>query len=90
VIADVRLVMPMLNELNDNQRALADYMSELSEDAYCAGWMSGLEYALWRVVIEGPRRYGFLDIDAAHIEHLRKLSQQCRGWIVFDDQTEET
>lgn len=31
----------MLSELTPSQRALAEYMSDLSEDAYCAGWMLG-------------------------------------------------
>jgi hypothetical protein len=33
--------------LDHAQRQLADYMSDLSEEAYSAGWMNGLEYALW-------------------------------------------
>ena len=37
----------MLRDLTPPQRQLADFMSDLSENAYCAGWMSGLEYALW-------------------------------------------
>ena len=32
---------------------LRDYMSELSERAYCAGWMEGIEYALWNAVLRG-------------------------------------
>ena len=80
----------MINELDERQRALADFMSELSEEAYCAGWMAGLEYALWRAVLEGPRRYGFLDINAEQIKRLRDLAGQCHGWIVFDDDAEES
>ena len=29
------------------------YMSELSEEAYRAGWMDGLEFALWMAVRKG-------------------------------------
>ncbi len=65
-------------------------MSELSEAAYYAGWMHGLEFALWRAVTEGPRRYGRLDITAEHVSKLRELSDSAGGWIVFDDKTEET
>jgi len=65
-------------------------MSDLSEAAHCAGWMRGLEFALWRAVTEGPRRYGRLDITADHISKLRTLSDACGGWIVFDDETEAT
>ncbi|MDX2111702.1 MAG: hypothetical protein SFY80_15830 [Verrucomicrobiota bacterium] len=76
--------------MNPSAQALTDYMSELSEAAYFAGWMQGLEFALWRAVTEGPRRYGHLDITADHISKLRALSDVCGGWIVFDDETEET
>lgn len=80
----------MLNSLEPDQRALADYMSELSEEAYCAGWMSGLEYVLWYGVQTGPMSYGRLDITDEHIKRMRMLCDQCGGWIVFDDVHEET
>ena len=76
--------------MNPFAQALTDYMVELSEAAYSAGWMEGLEFALWRAVTEGPRRYGRLDITREHISKLRTLSDDCGGWIVFDDNTEET
>jgi hypothetical protein len=65
-------------------------MSSLSEAGYHAGWMNGLEFDLWRGVIEGPYRYGQLDLTADHIERLRRLSEACDGWIVFDAGREET
>jgi hypothetical protein len=80
----------MLSDLNDSQRALAESMSLLSEAGYHAGWMAGLEYDLWRAVIEGPFRYGQLDLTDAHVERLRGLSDACGGWIVFDSAGEET
>jgi hypothetical protein len=43
----------MLRDLTPAQCELAKYMSDLSEEAYCAGWMQGLEYALWQVLVEG-------------------------------------
>jgi hypothetical protein len=36
----------VLLDLSPQARALADYMSELSEEAYSAGWMMGLEFEL--------------------------------------------
>ncbi|MBX7244758.1 MAG: hypothetical protein K1X53_04625 [Candidatus Sumerlaeaceae bacterium] len=65
-------------------------MSDLSEAAYCAGWMLGLEFALWRAITEGPQLYGRLAISAQHISQLQALSDDCGGWIVFDDEKEET
>ena len=40
---------------------LIDYISDLSEEAYCAAWMDAVECALWRRVTDGPGRYGQLD-----------------------------
>lgn len=76
--------------MNPSAQALTDYMSELSEAAYSAAWMQGLEFALWKAVTEGSGHYGRLHITADHISKLRKLSDACGGWIVFDAETEET
>jgi len=84
------LALIMRQDMTPSAQALTDYMSELSEAGYAAGWMMGLEFELWRAVTEGPRRYGYLDITQEHIGKLRALSDACGGWIVFDDQTEET
>lgn len=65
-------------------------MSELSEEAYSAGWMERLEYELWAALITGPRDYGRLRVTSEHIAHLRQLSHVVDGWIAFDDTNEET
>lgn len=80
----------MLFDLTPEQRALADFMSELSEEAFCAGWMLGLEYALWEAVFGLRASYGRLILGDQEIARLGELSRGCGGWIVFDDNTEET
>jgi hypothetical protein len=80
----------MLADLTPAQRKLAAYMSELSERAYYAGWMEGLEYALWRAVTVGPFQYGHLTLTAEHTQRLKALSEACGGWIKFDEDTEES
>jgi len=80
----------MIDKLEGGVRALAEYMSELSEEAYTAGWMDGLEYALWYAIENGPRKYGRLDINDAHIEKMKELSGSIGGWIYFDNKFEET
>jgi len=80
----------MLKDLTPQQRALADYMSELSELAHSAGWMENLEHALWRAVESGPCRYGRLDLTAMHIDRLKQLSVSCGGWVEFHGDGEET
>jgi hypothetical protein len=80
----------MLRDLTPPQRELAEYMSDLSEEAYCAGWESGLEYALWDAAYGLRGDYGRLRLNEDHRARLRRLSEACHGWIVFDDETEET
>jgi hypothetical protein len=80
----------MLSDLTANQRALAEYMSNLSEEAYCAAWMHGLEFALWQVVLGERREYGRLLVTDEQRMELRALAEAAEGWIVFDEQREET
>jgi hypothetical protein len=80
----------MINDLTLPQRELALYMSGLSEEAYCAGWMAGLEYALWEAVLGSRDGYGHLVLTPEHTIRLRQLSAACGGWIIFDDEHEET
>lgn len=80
----------MLSELSPDQRELAEYMSELSEKAYHAGWYQGLEFDLWNAVTSGPQQFGRLNLTQEHIQRLRELSKQCGGWIIFDDEHEHT
>lgn len=80
----------MLGYLSASQRELAEYMSSLSEAAHHAGWMNGLELALWKAIVSGPYIYGRLQLTSEHIERLQMLSNRCDGWIRFDDEDEET
>lgn len=79
-----------MDDLTEAQRRLADFMSELSEQAWSAGWMRGLEHELWRAVVSGPRLVGRLQVTEEHVAQLRRMSADCNGWIAFDDEREET
>lgn len=37
---------------------LASLMSDLSEDCWCAGWLSGTEFALWELANAGGGLWG--------------------------------
>ena len=76
--------------MNAAEKELMNYMSDLSERAYCAGWMSGLEYELWEAVVKGTKEYGRLRITGNHIRKLKELSDACGGWIIFIDGNGET
>lgn len=79
----------MLLQLDPAARALADYMSDLSEAAYSAAWMQDLEFELWRALVSGPRAYGRLELTDVHLARLRELSKAANGWIAFDGDQEE-
>ena len=80
----------MIKDLNTKQAELAIYMSELSEEAYAASWMTNLEYNLWQIMKREISNYGRLNANEEIIEKLEKLSNEIKGWIYFDDKTEET
>lgn len=80
----------MLTDLTEKQRALADFISNISEEGYAAGWMANLEFAVWDAVVNGERMYGRTKIGQTEIDQLQRLSQECNCWIYYDDEKEET
>src|SRR5678816_1338990 len=76
--------------MTSEQKALADYMSQLSEEAWRAGWMDGLEFALWEAVLGQRQQYGLLTLTSDEVTGLRQLSERCGGWIVYVDNLGET
>jgi hypothetical protein len=66
------------------ERALAEYMSEVSEEAYCAAWYCGLEYYLWEGVLGRRRAFGRTTISQKKRQKFKELSEKCEGWIIFD------
>lgn len=72
-------------DFNESQRELYELMREISEDCYCAGWMLGLEYAIWGALQDGDLRYGMGEMDAASLLRCRALSLALGGWIVWVD-----
>lgn len=67
----------------DAALALESAMSAISEDYYCAGWLIGLEFSLWAMVLGGPRDFGIGTVTEEEIQELRRLSDACGGWIVW-------
>ena len=80
----------MLRDLSSQQRELAEFMSSISERLYRAGWIDGLEFQLWRTASEERDELGQPEITKEEVRQLQELSARCGGWIVFDDQSEET
>lgn len=63
--------------------ALIDTISNMSEEAYCAGWMIDCEYAIWAEMQTGET--GMFISDAADIAKLRSLSGMVDGWVMWSD-----
>ncbi|MFI5296524.1 MAG: hypothetical protein ACHREM_00380 [Polyangiales bacterium] len=64
-------------------------MSGISENTWCAGWMSGLEYMLWGTMVsddpfDDEEGFGVLRFDRAK---LRALSERAGGWWVWNTTT---
>ncbi len=59
--------------------ALQTYMSTLSEDYWCAGWLVDLEYELWHEIITGPR---FLRKE--EVLHLAELAMMLDTWYEWN------
>jgi hypothetical protein len=60
-------------------------MSDISEECYCAGWMSGNEFALWSLVQNNGGQYGIGYMSPSDVASLRALSSAAGGWIVWSD-----
>ena len=78
------------NALTLEQKKLADFMSEISERCYSAGWLKNLEYVLWDTLTKGTRKFGQDKISHDDIDELKQLSAACNCWIYFDVVKEET
>jgi len=69
--------------------ALRDLMSGISEDYYCAGWLTGLERTLWGMLQGDSRHFGMGEVTHEEIGRLRDLHEKCGGWWYFDDERGE-
>jgi hypothetical protein len=77
----------MSTDRHMNWQTLAREMSQISERAFCAGWMDELEYRLWAAVLGGPREYGQIILTVPQINRLRDLSDRLGGWVRYNDES---
>jgi ribosomal protein S18 acetylase RimI-like enzyme len=72
------------------QSELAQLMSDISEDQYCAFWLSGLEYQLWALLHhdDAEKNIAFGKTHSRDVRRLRQLSSVVGGWIVWSDDGE--
>ncbi|MEE4361169.1 MAG: hypothetical protein V2I63_06550 [Pseudomonadales bacterium] len=70
--------------LDGPARTLQGYMSRLCRSAYDRDWVDHLEYSLWYALVQGPMRFGRIELGDAELAELRRLSRACGGWIQTD------
>ncbi len=68
----------------DSAHRLSEVMSEISEEHYCAGWLSGLEYSLWEVLEGNRKAFAAGKMTDEEIQELRDLRERSGGWWWFD------
>lgn len=75
----------LLERLTPEQANLAQLMSDISEECWCAGWMIGTEYRLWEAITDPEDHYhwGQDIINEAWRNELKRLSDKVCGWIDY-------
>ena len=71
---------------------LINEMSKISEECWCAGWMSGLEEVLWGAVLNLPNDFEYEHgaISAERITRIRDASEWLGEWIMYQGFNGET
>lgn len=65
-------------------KRLAERMSDISEDHYCAGWLNDLEFTLWSMLQGGDRSFGFSDVSECDLNELKELYDRAGGWWAWE------
>lgn len=69
--------------LTDDQYDLFDRMSEISEDAYCAGWIGDNEYNIWNAITLSQPVSCYRFFNPRLLRRCKKLSDEIGGWICW-------
>ena len=68
---------------------LVDFISELSQDYFAAGWLNGIEFDTWDLISKGIISDAFslvtLSEDLDTIEDLKSLSNITGTWAIWDE-----
>jgi hypothetical protein len=64
---------------------LLGLMSGISEEHWCAGWLTDLEFRLWDAQ---AGKYGQGVITERQVKLLRLLSEECEGWWHWKEDAE--
>lgn len=70
---------------------LRDLMSNLSEEHYCAGWLSGLEYSIWYLLFDAPdnAKFGMSTPDPVDLHKIAVAAHNLGGWVIWDEHSDQ-
>ncbi len=77
------------SDMSEDQLKLANTMSQISENCYCAGWIEGNEYGIWKALKSGIQKYGQYAIDTDLLEECGRLSAELHGWVIWVDDRDD-
>ena len=70
------------------QIGLYALMAGISEECWCAGWETGLEFDLWDAIGRFGKPYGQGTVTVRQARLLRDLAEECNGWWTRDENHE--
>lgn len=83
--------LPIPNEAH----SIITILEHISEEFYCAGWLSGIEHNVWEALLtpeeppdpndaEARLFHIFNQFPSQQLEELKRLAAACQGWVRLD------
>lgn len=76
-----------ISDFTEDQQALYDLMSDLSEEHYFAGWICGRENWLWDQL--SGIDCGKYNITDTQRQELLAAADKAQGWVVWNDEIDD-
>jgi hypothetical protein len=87
-----RVLVTLLRHFDDKEylvkhhkKIIPDYISEVSEDYYCAGWLIDIEFMLYKASIGKSRKFGFSTLNKDDTKDIKYLYQTTSMWAIYED-----
>jgi hypothetical protein len=75
------------------QRLLLNYISEISEEYFCAGWNDSIEFLLWDLLQQEYKdiieHEFWRRIELQELEDMKFLAEVTNCWAIWDEENEE-
>jgi hypothetical protein len=65
------------------RETLLRMMCDFSEECWCAGWLSGLEFTLWNGVTTGRMGSGWFAVNERELARMKYLHELAGGWWMW-------